>query len=205
MTNTKPLRTFLILLFVAIVGFVSLRSCVQDVLEVVKPGQTDLPRQKQQAQEVVARSVYAADTARMKAENRALQRELQAVTSKLPRQEEKAQHSAATYRENRTPENCKDALQDCEEASETKSYALNVQNRMLQHADSTQKRDRKEIARSWATADSAFAGWKEANTALQKAQKPKRFGIGLQAGYGVGNAGLTPFVGIGLSYNILSW
>lgn len=31
------------------------------------------------------------------------------------------------------------------------------------------------------------------------------WGVGLQAGYGVGSAGITPYVGIGLSYNILSW
>ena len=37
----------------------------------------------------------------------------------------------------------------------------------------------------------------------------KRWGIGVQAGYGAyaagGQVGLTPYVGIGISYNILSW
>lgn len=31
------------------------------------------------------------------------------------------------------------------------------------------------------------------------------WGFGIQAGMGAGKAGLTPYVGIGLSYNILSW
>ena len=31
------------------------------------------------------------------------------------------------------------------------------------------------------------------------------WGLGVNAGYGVGKEGLTPYIGIGLSYNILSW
>jgi hypothetical protein len=33
--------------------------------------------------------------------------------------------------------------------------------------------------------------------------KPKRIGLGAQIGWGVGKNGLTPYVGIGLSYNII--
>ena len=32
-----------------------------------------------------------------------------------------------------------------------------------------------------------------------------RWGLGVNAGYGVGQGGLTPYIGIGVSYNILSW
>lgn len=32
-----------------------------------------------------------------------------------------------------------------------------------------------------------------------------RWGLGLQAGMGAGKDGLTPYVGVGLNYNILSW
>lgn len=32
-----------------------------------------------------------------------------------------------------------------------------------------------------------------------------RWGIGVQAGYGASKDGLTPYVGVGLHYNILSW
>lgn len=32
-----------------------------------------------------------------------------------------------------------------------------------------------------------------------------RWGIGVQAGAGAGKDGLTPYVGVGVSYNILSW
>lgn len=35
--------------------------------------------------------------------------------------------------------------------------------------------------------------------------KPKKFGIGVNAGYGFSKNGTTPYVGIGVQYNILSW
>ena len=31
------------------------------------------------------------------------------------------------------------------------------------------------------------------------------WGLGVNAGYGLGKGGLTPYVGVGISYNILSW
>ena len=31
------------------------------------------------------------------------------------------------------------------------------------------------------------------------------WGIGVNAGYGVGKGGLTPYFGVGISYNLLSW
>ena len=31
------------------------------------------------------------------------------------------------------------------------------------------------------------------------------WGLGVNAGYGVGKGGLTPYVGVGISYNLLSW
>ena len=35
--------------------------------------------------------------------------------------------------------------------------------------------------------------------------KKTRWGLGVQAGVGAGKGGLTPYVGVGVSYNILSW
>ena len=35
--------------------------------------------------------------------------------------------------------------------------------------------------------------------------KKTRWGLGVQAGAGVGKDGLTPYLGVGVSYNILSW
>ena len=35
--------------------------------------------------------------------------------------------------------------------------------------------------------------------------KKTRWRLGVQAGVGAGKGGLTPYVGIGVSYNILSW
>ena len=36
-------------------------------------------------------------------------------------------------------------------------------------------------------------------------KKDARFGVGLQGGYGVSKDGLTPYVGIGLSFNLLTF
>ena len=35
--------------------------------------------------------------------------------------------------------------------------------------------------------------------------KKTRWGLGVNAGYGVGQGCLTPYIGVGVSYNILSW
>ena len=35
--------------------------------------------------------------------------------------------------------------------------------------------------------------------------KPKRWGLGVQAGYGIGRNGLQPYIGVGISYNIISF
>lgn len=35
--------------------------------------------------------------------------------------------------------------------------------------------------------------------------KKTRWGLGVHAGYGISNHGLTPYVGVGVSYNIISW
>ena len=44
---------------------------------------------------------------------------------------------------------------------------------------------------------------------IKTVAKPKRWGIGLQAGYGVSFSNkqiqATPYIGIGISYNILTW
>lgn len=32
-----------------------------------------------------------------------------------------------------------------------------------------------------------------------------RWGVGIQAGYGAGKEGLSPYIGVGVSYNLLSW
>lgn len=35
--------------------------------------------------------------------------------------------------------------------------------------------------------------------------KPKRWGIGIQGGAGYGKGGFTPYIGIGVQYNIIRW
>ena len=38
-----------------------------------------------------------------------------------------------------------------------------------------------------------------------KVKVKSHWGLGVNAGYGVGKGGLTPYVGVGISYNLLSW
>lgn len=35
--------------------------------------------------------------------------------------------------------------------------------------------------------------------------KPKRLGIGIQGGVGIGKGGFTPYIGVGVQYNIIRW
>lgn len=39
----------------------------------------------------------------------------------------------------------------------------------------------------------------------ERVEVKNRWGLGIQAGYGVSKDGLSPYVGIGVSYNIFSW
>ena len=51
-----------------------------------------------------------------------------------------------------------------------------------------------------------FAEYKYIRIETQVPVKVKsHWGLGVNAGYGVGQGGLTPYIGIGVSYNILSW
>ena len=46
----------------------------------------------------------------------------------------------------------------------------------------------------------------EVLTITQKIQdKPKRWGIGIQGGVGYGKGGFTPYIGVGVQYNIIRW
>lgn len=45
----------------------------------------------------------------------------------------------------------------------------------------------------------------EVITRLLPVDVPAKWGIGIQGGVGVGKGGLTPYVGLGVSYNFLSW
>lgn len=39
----------------------------------------------------------------------------------------------------------------------------------------------------------------------ERVSTPKRWGIGIQAGYGASKQGLSPYIGVGVQYNILSF
>ena len=42
----------------------------------------------------------------------------------------------------------------------------------------------------------------ERTITITKTPKPKRWGVGIQVGYGYGIKGFTPYIGVGLSYNL---
>lgn len=42
-------------------------------------------------------------------------------------------------------------------------------------------------------------------TTTTVAKKPSRWGIGVQAGYGISREGLSPYIGVGVQYNIITF
>lgn len=40
---------------------------------------------------------------------------------------------------------------------------------------------------------------------VQAQSKPRRWGVGVNAGYGATKDGLTPYVGVGISYSLVRW
>lgn len=146
----------------------------------------------------LARLSYQRNTAMLDAANKALKRELADLKAQLSDKALKAQHSAQEYQKTPTLGNCHQALTDCHEESETKSGVIAVQDRMLAAADSSQRKDRKEIARSYGVADSLATGWDKANKAL-RVEKGKKWALTVQAGYGIGPKGTQPAVSVGVS------
>ena len=45
----------------------------------------------------------------------------------------------------------------------------------------------------------------ERTITITKTTKPKRWGIGVQVGYGYSIKGFTPYIGVGISYNLLTF
>ena len=56
-----------------------------------------------------------------------------------------------------------------------------------------------------ASLDSIFVYPRREVIAITEKTKPKRWGIGIHAGYGVGKDGLSPYVGIGVSYRLFGF
>lgn len=53
--------------------------------------------------------------------------------------------------------------------------------------------------------DSIFIYPRTRYVTVTRQAKPQRWGIGVQAGYGVGRGGTGPYVGIGVSYNLFTF
>lgn len=53
--------------------------------------------------------------------------------------------------------------------------------------------------------DSIFVYPRTRYVTVTRQAKPRRWGIGLQAGYGVGCGGIGPYIGIGVSYNFITF
>ena len=50
-----------------------------------------------------------------------------------------------------------------------------------------------------------FAKTQVVTVTVKEKEKPKKWGIGFQAGYGADKNGLTPYLGIGITYNLFSF
>lgn len=53
--------------------------------------------------------------------------------------------------------------------------------------------------------DNPYSNTEEVRAYKLKMPKKKRFGVGIQGGYGISSSGLSPYVGVGLSYNIIKF
>lgn len=53
--------------------------------------------------------------------------------------------------------------------------------------------------------DSIFINQPKEVITITKYSKPKKFSLSVQAGYGASKEGLSPYVGVGLSYNLISF
>ena len=53
--------------------------------------------------------------------------------------------------------------------------------------------------------DSIFINRKETTLHIRDPAKQKKFTIGLQAGYGMTPKGFQPYIGLGVTYNLMSW
>lgn len=56
-----------------------------------------------------------------------------------------------------------------------------------------------------ASLDSIFVYPRREVVRITERSKPKRWGIGIHAGYGIGSDGFSPYFGIGLSYNLFDF
>lgn len=56
-----------------------------------------------------------------------------------------------------------------------------------------------------ASLDSIFVYPRREVVRITERSRPKRWGIGIQAGYGIGSDGFSPYFGIGLSYNLFDF
>lgn len=209
MTAPKLAALPLFLVAVLCAAIFAARSCNREKKDTPNQGTpNEAARQKQIAVDSIARKEWAADTLKTFTRFKARERVLDSLASELPRQREKAQHSANTYAKTPTLTNCHHALKDCQHENETQRYALGVQGQQLSEYEQAQKADRKEIARSHAAADSSFAGWGQANADLSKSEamlkkeQGKRFVLSAGVGYGLTPQGLQPNVSVQVGYVI---
>lgn len=204
MNNRPSIFTAIIALLMAVILVLAFRKCERQAeLQMKEPVRAEIALQNLLTLDSIARLNYQRDTAMLAAANSALKRELSDLKGKLSRQTTKAQQSAQEYQKTPTLSTCSEALKDCHEESETKSGVIAVQDRMLSAADSSQRRDRKEIARSYAVSDSLGKGWNAANKALKKAKKSRPWSLGVQSGAGATKQGISPYIGIGIQYSLI--
>lgn len=199
MNNRPSIFTAIIALLMAVILLLVFRKCERQAeLQMKEPIRAEIALQNIITMDSIARLNYQRDTAMLAAENSALKRELSNLKGKLSTQTAKAQHSAQEYAKTPTLSTCHEALKDCHEESETKSEYIAVQDRLLSAADSSQRLDRKEIARVYWVADSLARGWQKANRDLRK-DRSKNWALTIQAGYGIGHKGGQPAISFGIS------
>lgn len=206
---TTPFKIALLAALFLAVLFIGLKSCKPDTVH-PSPAQAITEQRLMELLDKKDRERYAEDSIRNKTILKAIDERLKGQTVENTKATEKAVNSALQYAQNRTPENCHHALTDCQHENQAKAAVIGTQQEKISSLARTVKSDSAEINRQRMAIGlyndnlkRANENWQADRELLEKARKPKSWGIGLNAGYGATEHGLTPYIGIGISRNII--
>jgi hypothetical protein len=205
-TIIKYLPWLLLAIFAAFFGF---KSCRKQP-EPVTPAQSEATRQQIEADNRTAEALHRQQAEFEKSILKAIDERLTAQAIQDKAATEKALQSALKHAQQPTLENCSHALTDCQHENQAKAAVIGTQSEKISSLSRTVKQDSSELNRQRMVIGLLNENlkqsnelWQQSETELIKAKRPKRVGIGLNLGYGISNSGLTPFVGVGISYNLI--
>lgn len=117
---------------------------------------------------------------------------------------QKAQEAVKKYEIKPTIENCSNAVVLLKTQTNLADSIIRNLKQVIVYNDTTIASYKRTVSAKDKSISQLNAGYEKAIEDLKQAKKPKRFGLGIQAGGTLGkNIKPTPYVGIGVSYNII--